>query len=70
MDLPKIIEELRRDKEKLECVIASVEALQAPSVEENVPLQKRRGRKFMSPEERRQVSARMKRYWAERLSSR
>ena len=69
MDLSKIIEELRRDKEKLECVIASVEALQAPSVEGNVPPQKRRGRKFMSPEERRQVSARMKRYWAKRLSS-
>ena len=69
MDLSKIIEELRRDKEKLECVIASMEALQAPRVEANAPPQKRRGRKFMSPEERGQVSARMKRYWAKRLSN-
>jgi len=70
MDLSKIIEELRRDKERLESVIASVEALQAPDVEGSVPLRKRRGRKFMSQEERRQVSARMKRYWIKRLASR
>jgi hypothetical protein len=70
MDLSKIIGELLRDKEKLERVIASLEGLQALKVDENVPLRKRRGRKSMSPEERREVSTRMKKYWANRLAAR
>ena len=70
MDLSKIIGELLRDKEKLERVIASLEGLQALKVDENLPLRKRRGRKSMSPEERREVSTRMKKYWANRLAAR
>ena len=67
MDLTNIIEDLRREKEKLERAIASLEELQAP-ITDAVPQQRRRGRKSMSPQERREVSARMKRYWATKLA--
>jgi hypothetical protein len=58
MDLTKTIEELRREKEKLDRVIASLEGFEGAMG--------RRGRTSMSPEERREVAARMKRYWAGR----
>ena len=65
MDLPKIIQDLLEDKAKLELVIASLEELQRNAVElPDLPKSKRRGRKAMPPEERQEVSARMKRYWA------
>jgi hypothetical protein len=67
MDLNPIIEDLRREKEILDRAIASVEELQADG---DVPVRKRRGRKSMSPEERREVSERMKKSWATRLASR
>lgn len=63
MDLTKTIEEFRRDKERLERVIASLEELEAAMV--SSPQMKRRGRRSMSPEERREVSERMKKYWAD-----
>jgi hypothetical protein len=65
MNLTATIEELRREKEKLERVIASLEELQATAAGA-VPGQKRPGRKFMSAEERQEVSARMKKYWSGR----
>jgi hypothetical protein len=67
MDFTKLIEELCRKKERMERAIASLERLQASGAM-TVPEKKRRGRKFMSPEERQEVSARMKRFWANRLS--
>jgi hypothetical protein len=68
MDLGKAIQELRREKERLERVIASLEELQrsagaVPALTERV---QRRGRKFMGPQERQEVSQRMKKYWAAR----
>ncbi len=65
MHLCKAIQELSTDKERLERVIASLEALQRGEVGVPVLTQapKRRGRKFMSPQEREEVSARMKKYW-------
>ena len=64
MDLPKIIRDLLEDKNKLEQVIASLEELQQNAVPvPDLPKQKRKGRKPMPPEERLEVSARMKRYW-------
>jgi len=66
MNLLKIIGELRRDKERLDGVIGSLEGRSAVSVDGTVPARKRRGRKSMSPEERREVSARAKKYWADR----
>jgi hypothetical protein len=68
MDLVKTIEELRREKEKLEQVIASLESLEA--VAGTVPQQKRRGRKSMTLSERQEVSERMRRYWARRRTGR
>jgi hypothetical protein len=68
MDLIKTIEDLRRQKEKLEPAIASLEEMRA--VAAAVPEQKRLGRKSMSPKERREVSARMKRYWEDQRNQR
>jgi hypothetical protein len=61
MDLLKAIKELRGEKEQLDRVIASFEALE---VTVNAVLQKpRRGRKSISAAERKEISARMRRYW-------
>jgi len=65
MDLSKTLAELYQEKTRLDKVIASLEQLAAEPLP--VPIATgRRGRKFMSPEERREVSERMRRYWAER----
>ena len=63
--LAKVIEELRHEKEMVQQAIASLEKLQKTS---SVLQKKRRGRKSMSPQERREVSARMRKYWASRLA--
>ncbi len=69
MDLYKAIQDLYAEKEKLERVIASLEDLQR-AAGGGVPAMpktgKRRGRKSMSADERQEVSARMKKYWASR----
>jgi hypothetical protein len=68
MDLSKTIAELYEEKTRLEKVIASLEALgEFPSGLRVVT--QRRGRKFMSPQERRQVSERMRKYWAGRKAA-
>jgi hypothetical protein len=67
MDLYKAIQDLYAEKEKLERVIASLEELQRSSGPlPELPKPKRRGRKSMSPEERLEVSERMKKYWETR----
>ena len=68
MDLSKTIADLYEERSRLDRVIASLEQL----AEDPFPLPiatSRRGRKFMSPEERREVSERMRRYWAGRKAS-
>jgi hypothetical protein len=75
VDLYKAIRELHEEKRRLEETIASLEDLiEAKGNAESVDLEdfrrlKRRGRKTMSPEERREVSERMKRYWARHRAS-
>jgi hypothetical protein len=64
MDLYHFLRVLREEKEKLDRVIASLEELQA--IQSDLAAPRRRGRKSMSQEERREVSARMKRFWTER----
>jgi hypothetical protein len=64
MDLTKTIEKLRREKAKLERVISSLEELRS-TVAKALRQQKRRGKKSMSLEERREVSERMKKYWTD-----
>jgi hypothetical protein len=72
MDLRTTIRELYEEKRRIEDAIASLEDLlgatgrpAAPAPADS-PRKGRRGRKDMSPEERREVSSRMKRYWAKR----
>ena len=69
MDLYKAIQDLYAEKEKLERVIASLEDLQQTAGA--VPAlfarpAKRRGRKSMNSTERKEVSERMRKYWASR----
>ena len=68
MDLYKAIQDLYAEKEKLERVIASLEELQrtAGSLQDLPKPVKRRGRKSMASSERKQVSERMRKYWASR----
>jgi hypothetical protein len=68
MDLYKAIQDLYAEKERLERVIASLEELQqTPGPLPQLPKPAgRRGRKSMSPDERHEVSERMKRYWDNR----
>jgi hypothetical protein len=70
IDLRKVLKDLYTQKERLEHVITSLEALQQGS-EAQMPPQKKtnRGRKSMGAEERREVSERMRRYWAARRKS-
>ena len=71
MDLYKAIQDLYIEKEKLERVIASLEELQR-SAGAVPPLPKpvrRRGRKSMNSQERREVSERMRKYWAGRRNN-
>jgi len=63
MDLQEILQQLNRERERIERTIAAIEELAAGEL---APVRKRRGRKSMGVEERRQVSARMRKYWANR----
>jgi hypothetical protein len=68
MDLRKTIAELYDEKSRLDRVIASLEQLGADPPPVSIAVS-RRGRKFMSPQERHEVSERMRRYWAERRAA-
>lgn len=71
MDVEKLIRELNAQKEKLMQSIALLEELAA--YRHGPPqfvTRERRGRKSMGVEERRQVSQRMKKYWAARRKQR
>jgi hypothetical protein len=65
MDLQKAIRDLYDEKARIDGVIASLE--QYLRTNGTVVVAKRkRGRKSMGPEERQEVSARMRSYWASR----
>jgi hypothetical protein len=68
MDLDYVLRILHGEKQKLERVIASLEQLLAiQAIGSNTAVTaKKRGLKSISEEERRKVSARMKRFWTER----
>jgi hypothetical protein len=63
MDLWKALRELHQERERLNALIAHLEALKRGSKPGKSP---RRGRKSMPPEERQVVSERMRAYWARR----
>ena len=66
MDLQQTIHQLEIQKRAIEFVITELEQLQNGNDRGIVAMKSRRGRKSMGSEERRQVSERMKRYWANR----
>lgn len=64
MDLNQVIQELVKERNRLDALIRALEkGLDAPAPK---PVKSRRGRKFMSPGERSEVAERMRRYWAAR----
>jgi hypothetical protein len=70
MNLPILIKRLKAQKAIIERAIAILEQYEGDNGIASKSLPSRRGRKSMRPEERQQVSERMKRYWANRLDSR
>lgn len=64
-DLYRIIRELVDERDKLDRIITSLEQM-ILSGDTSEPALKRRGRKSMDSAARKQVSERMKRYWAKR----
>jgi hypothetical protein len=62
MDLSDALAKLYAEKESLIRAITALEGLQNGA---QAP-RSRRGRKSMNPDERQEVSARMKKYWASR----
>ena len=66
MDLSKMIAELLEQKQELDQAIAALEELAGGKVNQPGLSRRRRGRKSMSAEERLEVSARLKRYWAQK----
>jgi hypothetical protein len=66
VDLYAFIRELYAEKEELDRAIAALEGMQTDLAVVAHAESKKRGRKSMRPEERREVSERMKKYWAKR----
>jgi hypothetical protein len=71
MDLTKALRELHLEKQRIDRAIVSLEELARDTRTAPIPeaLGERRGRKSMGEAERRDVSARMKKYWASRRRS-
>jgi len=65
MDVYEAIRDLRKERDRLDATIAVLEARVKWERQQKIG-KGRRGRKTMSPEERLQVSERMRRYWAAR----
>jgi len=71
MEISKVIEYLNQQRDIIDQTIVCLErlgegaALSQNPVSVDAPA-KRRGRKFMDPEDRQKVSERMKEYWASR----
>jgi len=73
MDVDEIIGQLQDDVERIKRVIDCLEQLRGmPVATDSLPTgqERRRGRKSMAPGERLEVSARMKKYWANRRRQR
>jgi len=64
MDLDATLRELIREWKRIKRQIARLEAQQQPNIKFRIKA--RRGRKGMTPEERQEVSRRMKEYWKAR----
>ena len=60
----RLLRDLKAQRAAIDTAIAAIERLQVSDAP--APPSIRRGRKFMPPAERRQVSERMKKYWQDR----
>lgn len=70
MTLVKILVHLERERDGLDGIIRHLEELAKAASPPSPPRPKlKRGRKFMSSEDRAQVSLRMKDYWAKRRAA-
>ena len=69
MDLFEAIQKLYAEKESLVRAISALEALQGSNGSAVQSTRSKRGRKSMNPDERMEVSLRMKKYWASRRTS-
>ncbi len=65
MDLQETIRLLKKEKERIESAISTLEEYLKVGGDPTKPV-KRRGRTSMPPEERKEVAKRMKKYWADR----
>ncbi len=68
MNIAETLRELHAEKQRIIRVIETLETLCAEG-QSNLRAASTRGRKFMPVEERRQVSERMRKYWATRRSA-
>jgi hypothetical protein len=66
MDLLKIIQDLRQEREKLDTIILSLEQLQGNAPARVAIAPSRRGLRSMDAAGRLEVSRRMKKYWDNR----
>lgn len=67
LSIEEILARLREEHRRIETCIAAIEAAFPQSLEStDAPKKSKRGRKSMESTERAEVSARMKKYWAER----
>ena len=66
MDPAELIAKLRAERVRMDQIIASLEELRRLKEEAKPHLKSRRGRKSMDEAGRREVSERMKKYWATR----
>jgi hypothetical protein len=66
MNLYAVIRELHREKQRLDRIIREFESLERGAVPALISPARQRGRKSMRAEERREVSRRMRKYWASR----
>ena len=64
MDIENAIKNLCAERDRINRLIGILEEFQRTGVWSGTP--KRRGRKFMGAEDRKEVSERMRRYWANR----
>ena len=69
MELDILIRKLSDERSKLDSVIQSLEELRQAVNESGTRLGKKRGRKFMDEQGRKEVSERMKKYWAARRAA-
>lgn len=66
MDLSRAIEYLYAERDRLVTAIAQLESLNNSGAATTTRVRSRRGRKSMGAAERREVSERMRKYWARR----